>query len=143
MAAVMAPAMPMRSGRRVMCRARFGARPTIARMSSFGGSGRLARSSSPNFESPLFQNLIQSPPIRVHFDLHPYYRSGGLNPYRVLARCESLRRRRLAVEQPAQPAERTVERDLDRVRALAEQLGDLSHLEIGAVPQRDEVPLPR
>ena len=39
----------------------------------------------------------------------------------------------------SQPAESAVQRDLDRVRLRALELGDLSGREIGAVAERDEL----
>src|SRR5262245_57394263 len=42
-------------------------------------------------------------------------------------------------QQRAEPVERPVQGDLDRVRALAEQLADLACSQVGAVAERDQL----
>ena len=47
--------------------------------------------------------------------------------------------RLLVAELVAKPCERAVERDLDRVRSLIEELGDLADLEVCAVAKGDQL----
>src|SRR4051812_16432210 len=84
-----------------------------------------------------FQKLTQTSLTRPFFEYLAPLPTGAAVSLQGLGGGFALRA--IAGEVLAQACERAMQGDLDRVRPLVEQLGDLAHLEVGAVAERNEL----
>src|SRR4051794_38017269 len=123
-------------------------RAASVRIRSSGAFGRSARSRRPNSPSEdLHGNFICRFPPHSLLAAYTAARTGFLTSSgRRNQRGRTSRGLRARLGGGAflgqvvtQAREGAMERNLDSVRALAEQLGDLPHLEVGAVAERDEL----